>query len=473
MRVHLFLLAVLTFISSAGAHAETWALRGKMLGPNGFESGTIIIEDNKIRSAGKDVSPPVGVRVVDASGLILPGFIDLHNHLTWNLFPRWRSGQEFHNRYEWQALAEYDRVLNSPHARLIDHGLGCDANLYAEVKALAGGATSVSGSNYNRDDPYNNECIGGLARNLDLNSGFGKPAVDPDCANAKKDRGELPKGVIDVIAYEVFPFELSHTRIDYYLCELAKGNLRSLVIHLSEGKPTDASARREFNMLLKQGLLQAGVVLIHATALAADDFATMKKNNAAGKVGLIWSPRSNDELYRASANIAAAQEAGIAVAIAPDWSPTGSAGMLQEISYAAARYSSVFDARSLLEMATSVPAIISRLDDKIGKIAAGYYADLTVVDMRDAAPESVVKASPADVRLVVVDGQPLYGDQKLLHELLPKQTLDDLSVCGSPKSVFLGGANAAKGGRTWKQITKGLQDELNRSGITLAEFDCD
>jgi 5-methylthioadenosine/S-adenosylhomocysteine deaminase len=46
-------------------------------------------------------------------------------------------------------------------------------------------------------------------------------------------------------------------------------------------------------------------------------------------VGLVWSPRSNNELYGGTLNIAAAQAVGLSFAIAPDWSPTGSAGMLQ------------------------------------------------------------------------------------------------------------------------------------------------
>ena len=73
-----------------------------------------------------------------------------------------------------------------------------------------------------------------------------------------------------------------------------------------------------------------GVIVIHGVALAPEDFMQMGQN----KVGLVWSPRSNDELYGATTNIAAARSAHVETAIAPDWSPTGSGGMLQELNYA-------------------------------------------------------------------------------------------------------------------------------------------
>ncbi len=456
--------AVLTFASST-AIADTWALRGTLLGPDGIGPGTVVITDQKISAAGKDVVPPAGVSVVEVTGLIMPGFIDLHNHLTWNVFPRWRPGRDFHNRYEWQETAEYDRLLRTPQGRLIEHNLGCDANLYAEVKVLAGGATSVAGS-YRKPDLYDNGCIGGLVRNLDANSGFGRPASNAACTAIAPP--EYSKGLVDVIAYEVFPLELSRKRGAYYLCELESGNLRSLVIHLAEGSPSDASAHREFRMLSAQGFLRDGVSIIHGTALWADDFTKM----ADAKVGLIWSPRSNDELYGGTSNIPAAQKAGVSIAIAPDWSPTGSAGMLQEITYAAARYPIYFNARQLLEMATFVPARLSRLDDRLGRLQPNYFADLTVIGMRGGSPESVVKASPADVQLVVVGGQPVYGDQDLLRSLSANQKIDSLTVCGTAKGVVLGTA-AGSSGRSWADITKGLQAELDRSGLALAPFDCD
>src|SRR5262249_38052388 len=145
---------------------------------------------------------------------------------------------------------------------------------------------------------------------------------------------------------EVFPLELMHGRMDFLLCELGTGTLRAMVVHLSEGATTDSAAHPEYNMLSKQVLLQKdgktaiardGLIFIHGTGLRDVDCGGVKNR----KVGLVWSPRSNDELYGSTANIAAARHAGVDIAIAPDWSASGSAGMLQEMGYAARRYPSV------------------------------------------------------------------------------------------------------------------------------------
>ena len=71
-------------------------------------------------------------------------------------------------------------------------------------------------------------------------------------------------------------------------------------------------------MLKGRGLLRPGVSLIHGVAITPERFREM----AANGVGLIWSPRSNVELYGDTANVAAAKAAGVKMALAPDWSPT-------------------------------------------------------------------------------------------------------------------------------------------------------
>ena len=57
--------------------------------------------------------------------------------------------------------------------------------------------------------------------------------------------------------------------------------------------------------------------------------------------------------------------------------------------------------------------------------------------------ESVVQGAPADILLVVVGGEPIYGDANVLAELLPGAPLETISVCGSQKAIYLGNSAAA------------------------------
>jgi 5-methylthioadenosine/S-adenosylhomocysteine deaminase len=347
------LVVVATFLfvtlSSVCARGGSYTLQGTLLTPNEtIEGGSLTVHDSKIVQVGKGGAAEAGP-IIEVHGVIMPGMIDLHDHITWNVIPRWKPGRLFGNRYEWEESAEYSHALKDPEGSLIDGGLGCDANLFGEVKALAGGATSIVGSYAGRrDHPGENACIEGLTRSLDFYP-------------------ELGEQSFRTVAYEIFPFEVAPEQMDLYRHQLADGSLNCLLIHVAEGSPTDASAHREFKILKAQGLLRRGVAVIHGVAFRQEDF----KDMAANGVSLVWSPRSNYELYGATTRIQEAKGSGVTIALAPDWSPTGSAGMLQELRYVADwnQRNKVFQDSELIEMTTSIPAEIAGFGDELGTLA--------------------------------------------------------------------------------------------------------
>jgi 5-methylthioadenosine/S-adenosylhomocysteine deaminase len=311
-----------------------YALRGTLITPAGVvENGTILIGHGKIVAVGAQIELSANEPVVDTHGVIAPGLIDLHDHLTWNVFSRWHPVQEFANRYDWQQKPIYQTLLESPHQAMVSDGLECEMERYAEVKALSEGETSAVGS-------LHQSCSTGLIHNLD---------TEPEWH----------------VAYNVFPLQMSEEELVPIRQQLASHQLRAFLIHLGEGGHQDASAAREFEMLKGRGLLVPGVALIHGVALQPANFAEM----AANGVSLIWSPRSNLELYGSTADVAAARAAGVKIALAPDWSPTGSDGLLAELNYAAAwndtQTPPLFTDRELVTMATSTAAAL------VGRRSAG------------------------------------------------------------------------------------------------------
>ncbi|HEX4409064.1 MAG TPA: amidohydrolase family protein [Xanthobacteraceae bacterium] len=475
-------ISAVSLLQISVAFAGDWTVTGTVLTPTGIvRDGAITISDQKITAVGPATAVSGSAGRIGVSGIILPGFIDLHDHLTWNVLPRWIPGRKFANRYEWQDTAEYDRALVAPHGVVLADA-ACETEIYAELKALAGGATSVIGGLLkDPQHPDNAKCVAGLARNLDTDSGF---LTSQPNASECPTPPTVDRTLLDVVQNEVFPLELMQGRMEFLLCELSVGTLRGMVVHLSEGAATDSAAHREYNMLSKEILLQKdgksavprdGFILIHGTALRDSDFTGMK----ASKVGLVWSPRSNDELYGSTLNIAAAQRAGIDLAIAPDWSPSGSAGMLQEMGYVARRYPSITSG-DLIAMATSTPARMARISSQIGSLAVGNFADFIVVsteiDPAKTNPlDPVVKGtSPANISLVVVGGQPLYGDAQLLERFLPPGTkADKLMVCGAEKAVYLGQTEAGNRGWTLADITKKINAALSKASSALPEIECD
>jgi 5-methylthioadenosine/S-adenosylhomocysteine deaminase len=474
----------------ASAISGNWSLEGTLIAPDQvIPQGIITIAGKRIAS----IKAIRGGRLPSCStkidGIILPGLIDLHNHLTWNVHPRWQPPKQYSNREEWRLSAEHQDTLARPQDELVSGArLGCEANLYGEVKAIAGGATTaVGGLDIQRYLPEG-RCVTGLIRNLDYDSQFSPLFSEQSYLHATQNLGALidlcsgqsPDGnpIIDVAVNVIFPLggksptgiipQLSPTRVEYFKCHLATGKLRSLLVHLAEGKSSDRATRQEFAELQALGLLREGLIIIHGTALQPREFAAMKSSGA----GLVWSPRSNMELYGATLDIAAVRNAGVTIAIAPDWSPTGSGGMLQELNYARANFSD-FDSQQLTTMATSVPARLARVEGRIGQLKAGLYADLLVLRRKDgSAYNSVVTASPADVELVVVGGRPVYGDSVLMQQLAPNKKLTLMTICGASKAIDLGDTIAAQS--SWDAVKAKLQERLSQGThpTSLGPFEC-
>jgi hypothetical protein len=101
----------------------------------------------------------------------------------------------------------------------------------------------------------------------------------------------------------------------------------ALIIHLAEG--TDEAAKEEFTFVSNVKLLNPKGVIIHGIPLTKQDFTYMATNGT----GLVWSPRSNIELYGKTADVIAALKAGVEVALAPDWAITGNSNMLRYLFF--------------------------------------------------------------------------------------------------------------------------------------------
>ena len=453
-------LVVLCFaLHGAAQEPRSLELRGTVVTPaEVLQDAIVSITGNKIGQVSPVSVSKQSASVVDTDSFIYPGLIDLHDHITWNLLPRWKPNELFNNRYEWQQRMAYAVALNEPHVKLAaDHELACDADRFGEIKAIVGGATSVVGSLTPTPHTDDNACIEGLARNLDNYSGFDGAVLNHE-----------------PVRYEVFPFEMKLSDAAQVRSDLDSGKLKAFLVHVAEGKPSDAASAREFRMLAKRddGFLRHGTSVIHGVALGKTEFTQM----ATAQVGLIWSPRSNIELYGSTTDVRSAKDSGVKIALAPDWSPSGSDGVIEELKYAAtwnaAQAAPIFGDTELVKMVTEIPAQLAGADKQIGSISAGFYADLLLIKKSGTdAYQALLHAAPGDVRLVIIGGVPVYGDQDLMSRLLPGRQIESITVCGLPKGLYIepqSGIPETK--KTFKQMSEELQSKLSSWGTSLAEL---
>jgi 5-methylthioadenosine/S-adenosylhomocysteine deaminase len=457
-----YFLFLFALISCAAASAQAPSdrhllLKGNLVTPDGvIVGGWLDVFRGHILHVERAKPEIAGAQMLETNDLIFPGFIDLHNHPSFNVLPRWTPPHKFVNRYAWRDWDVYQRDLESKGRGMMgDSANFCDIDEYVEVKALIGGTTSMIGLGSGDPSVPSPDCLRGLVRNLDHYTGFYGHAMDHErIANSI---GILPRDMNAMTAAS-------------YAQGIANGSLDLLAIHIAEGLPTDAESAQELDMLEAHGLLGSHTALIHSVGLSPSQLARVHRAGAS----IVWSPRSNFELYGATANVDAAFREGVTISLAPDWSPSGSDNMWEEIQYASRvsddKLEGLFSARQLVEMASSVPARVARIDDKVGKLGVGMYADLFLV--RSSAKESltdpyaaIVAGKIDSVDLVVIDGVPVYGDARMMQSL--GLATEPLALCGSEKALN----SAALPNGPFAAVETRLQTKMKAMGTELAPLD--
>jgi len=392
--------------------------------------GWVVVDNGKIQDV---LSQPPNIPEaieIDTQGIIFPGLIDLHNHISFNVFPRWQPNQFFSNRYEWREFDEYLETVSNPFENLRSRYF-CEMNTYGEIRALIGGTTSILATAPSR-------CIKGLVRNLDHDSGFYR---------------YFEQDNHHILNYVNFPKEVDDVQ-DFLLDDLSE----AFFLHLAEG--IDVSSSEEFDNLNALDLLSAKTVIIHGIALDSNQFKTMSEVGAS----LIWSPRSNIELYGQTADILSAIDHNVMIAIGPDWAITGSSSILDELHYAAELNINEFGARlsdqQLVEMVTTTPAIIAGISEFVGSISEGLFADLLIIDGNPEQPyRSLIEADASDVKLVLIDGVPLYGSLDFMEQFWAMEELSTFDIIGNAKAIL---------SPTLLSLVDSLKTALSSEGIEIA-----
>ncbi|HCH63601.1 MAG: hypothetical protein CL927_02195 [Deltaproteobacteria bacterium] len=263
---------------------------------------------------------------------------------------------------------------------------------WAELRVLAGGGTSAVGS-------YGGSCIETLVRNLDEETGahgFSDYSLEYSASTvtSRYDAGDAA----DVIE------------------ELASGELAATLNHVAEG--INGSSVHEVDHMLTVGMIGEGQGWVHATDANVGQLSRM----AADGTAMVWSPRSNLDLYAQTSPADVALRMGVTVALGPDWTWSGSMNPYREMrcahEYLEARNAVAPGADQwdveLFHMVTSTAARVVGLDGVLGALEPGMVADLAVFAWSAEPYRSIVEADAAGIHLVVIGGNALYGVPELV-----------------------------------------------------------
>jgi cytosine/adenosine deaminase-related metal-dependent hydrolase len=349
-------------------------------------------------------------------GVISPGLINAHDHITYQGAPSPLSEERYEHRHDWNRGTDN-------HTRLFNDSSNNDAIRWGELRQVLAGTTSVAGSG---GQP-------GLLRNLD------KENVTTTGGN-QQGLDETP------LNYQTFPLGDSNGTQLASGCEYPRIDspasippLSAYLPHVAEG--IEEAARNEYRCLSGAGggksLLTRQTALIHGIGLTAAEIGDM----ATRGTDLIWSPRSNVALYGDTAMVTAYKQLGVTLALGTDWLPTGSMNLLRELQCAdylnTSYYSRTFSDEELWRMVTANAADLTDVHEKLGRLEPGKVADLAIFRLRtfEASPHrAVIAANAEDVVLTLRGGKPLYGDEALVSAL-GVGGCEGLEVCGAQRVV--------------------------------------
>ncbi len=422
-----------------------WAIHGRIVAmsndpdlevpASGVFTGRVwIADDGTIAAVTRGISRgPAGFEtapIVDVgTNLVVPGLIDLHNHLAYNTLPLWTEPSQvtpFLHHDSWTRAHTYAASTTWPAYGLIT---ACPHELlaYVETKAIVGGTTSVQGS-----PPRNKPPDGMLVRNVEDET-FG--THDPNLVYAS------------VLTEKPAALAASANK-------MRAGS--AFVYHCAEGQRGSIVAR-EFADATAAGCLQPTFVAVHTNAVDPASYAEWTQRGA-----IAWSPFSNLWLYGQTTDVTAAREQGITVCLGADWAPSGTKNVQGELKSARL----VSDAQGLgltdedlVAMVTSGPGdVLARAYGRqLGRVQEGAVADLVVLRAsRSTEPfHRIVTSREDDVDLVVVGGVPRYGTPELMTSA-PTQTT--LTVGGRPMVLSLAQPDDPDTAWDWDDVVARMEE---------------
>jgi len=385
------------------ASSPKWALAGRIvtMDPKStvVTDGAIWIADAAVAAITERGDPVPegfdGVVPVETGGTVLPGLIELHNHLAYNALPLWNVPQAYTNRNQWGNTQVYHQLVTAPMKTIGEATELLPALVrYVECKALVGGVTTSQGIAL-FSAPGVRRYYRGIVRNVE--------------ETGDKLLPEAGSRIADVDAHDPQAF----------LAEIKKKTC--FLLHLSEG--TDEAAHKHFEALQlakNKWAIASSLAGIHCVALTPADFEVMAANGAS----MVWSPFSNLLLYGQTAKVAGAFAAGTAgspfkIGLGSDWSPSGSRSLFGELKVArvySQNNANVLTDEQVVRLATTAGAGILGWDKTIGSLEVGKRGDLIVVaGQNDAAPLTpVFEGDERTVQLVAINGTARYGTPTLM-----------------------------------------------------------
>lgn len=352
---------------------------------------------------------------VDLEGyMLLPGLVNAHDHLEFNLFPRLGRGP-YSNAVEWA------RDIYHPDLSPLREHLSVPKSLrlwWGGLKNLLSGVTSVCHHNPYEEDVFSGHFPVRVVKRFGWTHslGFGK--------NIAEDFLRTPAQA---------PF----------------------ILHLGEG--TDLPSQDEIFDLDRRGALTSRTVIVHGVGLTAEGHALRRRRDAA----LVWCPTSNRFILGKTLDIRDCEPIG-KLALGSDSALSAQGDLLDEINYAHRMEGA--GPHRIYSMVTESAASVLHLRNGEGTIREGAIADFVAVRQENATPgETLAGTDFTKIELVMVSGK-LHLVSPRMAKRWPEELLSDLEMIEVEGTVRLVRAPVK---RMLRETRKCLSEKIRLAGKQL------
>lgn len=386
-----------------------------------IEGGDILLEGDTIAAVGKNL-PESDARVVDATGkIVMPGFVDTHNHLWQSLIRGCDTAGDVNS---WLNACVFPLMQNPA---ITPSG----AETYAGVRLSTAdlidtGVTTVVDWSHAMSPDFVRGNIQALSdsglRFVYAYYGTDNPAVIADMRLVKQT-------LIDPNPLATFEVA-SHPGMEPWffpslqaMAALAKELRVKLHVHLLENITQRDDQPIEALRLVNA--LGPDLIVAHAIHLTDEEITTL----AAYGVRAVHNPLSNMRLASGVMRLPALHQAGVQVALGSDGGTNDTSnffdtmrvavGLQRAMALRADVYPTVAD---VLRMATIDGAKVLDMDHQIGSLTPGKKADLIILNPGtlnfaprfDWISQIVFNGQPVNVEWVFVNGRSLKANGRLV-----------------------------------------------------------
>jgi len=413
-----------------------------------YKNGSIAIKDGKILDIGENINYEAD-EVIDAGGnLVLPGLINTHTHAAMTLLRGYGSDNPLKvwlEQYIWPVEGKF-----------VSYEFVKDGTDIACYEMLRNGVTTFV------DMYFYENAVADAVLQAKMRAVLCTGILDFPTPGAKTPDEGIEKTKDFIKEYKgsryIYPCIGPHAP---YTCspqtlqkamQVAEDYDVLFHIHLSETEHEVQDILNRYKAtpvkhLDNIGVLNDRVLAAHMVHPTEEEIYLMAEK----KVKISHCPESNLKLASGIAPVPKMIEAGITVSIGTDGTASNDdLDILGEISTAAKLHKGynknpvLLNAKQALSMATREGAKALRLQDKIGTLEKGKYADIIIVDinqphiqpMFDPYIQLVYSAKSTDVDTVIIDGKIVVRNKEVLtidkSEILQKaKKWKEKIICGN------------------------------------------